>query len=243
MRKKILVLQFRTDKSLTHERSCIIQSGNFNKDNFDFINILDHQKQDLGLINLDIYKGIILGGSGENNISDWSPQRKKMILRIKPLLNEIIKRDIPTLSICFGHQLIAHVLGGKVEANPNQSETGTSNIILNKNGQICPIFKGIPKSFYANVGHKDSVINLPKGAKLLASSNKCKIESYQLKNNIYCVQFHPELDKDGMIFRINLFPDYAKEKNIDEILKNYRPTPFGYKVLENFKNICEKNAT
>lgn len=242
MKKKILVLQFRTDKSLIHERACIIQTGNFNKAEFNFINILKPHSQALKLIDLDLYKGVILGGSGQVNISDWSPKRKEIILRIKPLIKQIIKKDIPMLNICFGHQLIAYILGGKVTADPDQAETGSFKIFLNENGRLCPIFKGVPKSFYAIEGHKNSVVNLPKGAKLLAFSNKCKIESYQLKNNIYCIQFHPELDRNGMKFRLNLFPNYAQGKNINEILKNYRSTPFAAKILKNFKNICNHNA-
>lgn len=243
MNKKILVLQFRTDKSLIHERSCIIQAGNFNEAELDFINILNPHDQTLKSINLDFYQGVILGGSGQVNISDWSLKRKEMILRVKPLLKEIIKQDMPMLNICFGHQLIVYILGGKVEADPNQAETGSSKIFLSENGIVNTIFKGIPKSFYAVEGHKDSVINLPKGAKLLAFSDKCKIESYQIKNNIYSVQFHPELDKNGMRFRLNLFPSYTKEKNIDEKLHNYKPTPFAVKVLKNFKNICRQNIS
>ncbi len=233
--KKKLVLQFRTDKSLIHERACIIQAGSFNEDELDFINILDRHSQAPASINLNLYRGVILGGSGEVSISNWSSERKKMILRSELLLKQIIKRGIPMLGICFGHQLISYILGGKIKADPNQAEIGAYEIFLTEKGMKSPLFRDLPKVFYAVEGHKDSVVSLPKNAVLLATSKRCGVEAYQIRNNIFGVQFHPELDKKGMKYRLNLFPDYTKGKNINEILNDYQETPFARKIVENFK--------
>lgn len=238
MKKKILVLQFRTDQSLDHERSCIAYCGSFDKSELHFLNVLDLKNRLPELGDLEYYKGVILGGSGEVNISDWSKVTKNRILKVKSFLKQIIKKDLPILGICFGHQLIAYILGGKVEADQKQAETGTYEINLTKEGLKCPLFTGILKSFYAVLGHHDSVISLPRGAKLLAASARCKTQAYWIKNNIFAVQFHPELNKKGIEFRLNLFPSYVKGKNINELLKNYKQTPFASKVLVNFKNIC-----
>jgi GMP synthase-like glutamine amidotransferase len=75
---------------------------------------------------------------------------------------------------------------------------------------------------------------LPEKTILLASSKKCGIEAYRIKNNIYGIQFHPELDKKGMKTRLELFPSYTKGKKIGEILSDYQPTPFAAKVIKNF---------
>lgn len=237
MKKKILVLQFRNDKSLTHERSCLISKNGFDKSDLHFVNVLNSRIRIPNTKELNNYRGIILGGSGEVNISDWKKEIKNKIEAIKPLVKQAIAQDIPMLNICFGHQLVAHLLGGKVEADARQAETGTSLVHLIKKGLKSPLFKDVPKSFWAVVGHKDSVAKLPSSAKILAHSDKCRIHAYQIKDNIFSVQFHPELDKAGIKFRLNLFPDYASREDHEKILKHYRPTPYAYKIIENFKNI------
>ena len=241
MTNKILVIQFRTDKSLIHERQCILSGCGLPKSQFRFVNVLNSKTRIPKTKELDNYKATILGGSGQVNISDWSDKIKSKVLRVTPLLKEVVKKDKLTLGICFGHQLLAYILGGTIEDNPNQAETGTFQIHLNNNAKLQPIFKGLPTVFYAVLGHKNSVTRLPKKAMTLAKSEKCNIESYKIKNNIYCVQFHPELNKAGMRFRLNLFPNYANNKNIDEILKDYKPTPFATKLLNNFTKLITSN--
>lgn len=237
MKKKILVLQFRTDQSLKHERDCIIKSGNFNKNDLHFINVLNSKSKLPKAKDLSDYIGIITGGSGQVDISCWSKNIEAKIMKIKPLIKKAINNDMPMLNICFGHQLVAHFLSGVIKADSKQAETGTYKVFLNNNGKSCPIFKGIPKSFFATLGHKDSVMKLPNEAKLLAQSDRCGIQSYQIKNNIFCVQFHPELNKDGMKYRLKLFPSYAKEGNVDKILNKYKETPFATKLVKNFKEL------
>lgn len=241
MKKKILVFQFRTDKSLKHERDCIIENGNFKKSDLYFINVLNLRSKLPNLDELANYKGIIMGGSGQTDICCWSDETRAKVTRIKQLVQKAVRIDMPMLNICFGHQLIAYFLGGKVEADERQVETGTFEISLNSNGQICPLFRGIPTNFYAVLGHKDSVTKLPPGGVLLASSERCRIESYRINNNVYCVQFHPELDKNGMRYRLNLFPTYMKIKNIEKILIRFNETEFASIVVKNFKKLADSN--
>ncbi|MBU0647619.1 type 1 glutamine amidotransferase [Patescibacteria group bacterium] len=238
MEKNILVLQFRMDKSLAHERSCLLSMGGFNKSELHFVNVLDGRSRLPKLDELDEYRGVILGGAGAVNISDWSKEMKEKIMFIKPLVKRVIKKDLPMLNICFGHQLLIYFLGGKIEADDKQAETGTCEIHLTKEGLKSSLLAGLPKSFWAVVGHKDSVVRLPKGAKILAYSDACRVEAYQIKKNIFGVQFHPELDKEGMEFRLELFPSYASRKKRGKILRDYRETPLAAKVLRNYKEIC-----
>jgi GMP synthase (glutamine-hydrolysing) len=239
MKKKILVIQFRTDKSLQHERDCIVQAGDWDISQLVFINMLNPDVPINILENINSYGGIILGGSGEVNISDWEEEKKKLILRIEPIIKQAIDADLPMLGICFGHQLISYVLGGSIKADPKQAETGTFEMMLNNEGVNSQLFRNLPKTFCAVEGHKDSVVTLPEEAVLLASSKKCGIEAYRIKNNIYGIQFHPELDREGMRCRLNLFPGYAKNGIIDEIMRDYQPTPDALKVISNYKDICD----
>lgn len=230
MIKPILLIQFRTDASMLHEQECIKKA--LGRRELVSVNILDENV--VIPENLNDFAGFITGGSGEYNISDWPGQIKRKIERLRPVLEEIVESDLPLLSICFGHQLMAYWLGGEVKNDKAQAESGTVEIHLNKKGTDDRLFNDIPGNFYAVLGHKDSATKLPKGAKLLAYSDKCRIEAYKIKNNIYGVQFHPELDREGMLWRLSLYPSYAYIEKRKVIEKNLHEIPYATKVLHNF---------
>ncbi len=235
-KKPILILQFRTGKALAHEKECLETKGRISPKNTKYINVIDPNEILPKPADLDNYSAVIVGGSGEIDISNWDTNTKKRIEKLKPFFLEIVKRDFPALMVCFGHQLLSYFLGEKVEADNSQSEVGTFEVTLTKEGKKSPIFKNIPEKFWVVVAHKDSVMNLPKGAKLLANSEKCKIQSYQLGENIFTTQFHAEIDKEALAFRLSLYPTYLKGKSIDEIMQNFHETPYATKILQNWAN-------
>ncbi len=237
MKKKILVLQFRTGKSLAHERKCLLKNGYFKKDNFKFVNILNPKK--IKIKNINSYTGVILGGSGEINISNWDKKIQSKIIKIKPILKKIIREDFPTLGICFGHQLIADLMGGKVVRHKDKAETGVYKICINKEGLRSPLFKNFPKTFFAVNGHNDSVVKIPKNAKLLASSKRCKIHALRIRQNIYTVQFHPELDEKEMYLRAGILKGYALKKQLIKRNINKKLTKM---IFKNFHTICVQNS-
>lgn len=97
---------------------------------------------------------------------------------------------LPLLGICYGHQMIAHEFGGKVEKGKS-AEYGTGEIDIDADGVI---FKGIPRRIKAWVSHFDQVVDLPGGFEALAHSETCAIEAMRHKERpIFGVQFHPEV--------------------------------------------------
>lgn len=134
------------------------------------------------------------------------------------------------------------MFGGKVKADPNQAETGTFSVRINKNGKKSLIFKKIPDSFYVILGHKNSVTKLPKGAKVIASTRRCKYQAYQIGNSIYSVQFHAELNKTDMKFRLSLYPSYAKDGKIEKVMSGFNEIPNATKVLKNFRKIVSETT-
>lgn len=100
------------------------------------------------------------------------------------------KLNIPILGICFGHQLIAHLIGGKVEKGKN-AEYGIAKLVVDKPEFI---LQGVPKNFNVWVSHFDEVVELPKDFIALAHSETCKYEAMaHTKKKIFGVQFHPEV--------------------------------------------------
>lgn len=97
---------------------------------------------------------------------------------------------LPLLGICYGHQMIAHTFGGKVEKGES-AEYGTGDIEIDNDDTI---FKGVPKKIKAWVSHFDQVTKLPNGFVKLAHSEACPIEAMRHKERpIFGVQFHPEV--------------------------------------------------
>ncbi len=123
-------------------------------------------------------KGIILSG-GPANISE-SPS-----LTVSP---ELFKLNIPVLGICYGWQLIAHLLGGSIKAS--KKEYGPEKIsIVGKNS----LFTLPKKHFTAIMSHGDTVIKLPKGFKQMGYTKQVDYAAVaNEKEATYGVQVHPE---------------------------------------------------
>ncbi|MFA6305933.1 MAG: glutamine-hydrolyzing GMP synthase [Candidatus Gracilibacteria bacterium] len=126
------------------------------------------------------YKGIVLSG-GPSSVND--PNSAKCDLRI-------LNIGVPVLGICYGHQLIAHLLGGEVK-NGNVREYGHANVkFTEKKG----VFQGIGDYEDVWMSHFDQVVKLPEGFVGVAGTEDCPIAAMaNYSKNIYSLQFHPEV--------------------------------------------------
>ena len=124
--------------------------------------------------------GIIFTG-GPNSVYDaGSPHIDPAVLQL----------GIPVLGICYGCQLIAYTLGGKVE-HASTSEYGKRTFSFVK---ASPISKDIPESSICWMSHTDHVTQVPAGFEVLASTQTCPVTVYgSEEKRIYGVQFHPEV--------------------------------------------------
>ena len=128
-------------------------------------------------------KGIILSGGPLNvyEIKRYSFDKK------------IIQRGIPILGICFGHQILSKINGGKVKQSKHR-EFGLANISKKKNSPLTKNFFKRKKSIKAWMSHADEVSKLPKNFKVIASSTNSKFAIVEDKfKKFYGVQFHPEV--------------------------------------------------
>jgi GMP synthase (glutamine-hydrolysing) len=101
----------------------------------------------------------------------------------------IFELGVPTLGICYGMQLMALELGGRVDRT-NASEFGKTPMTAQAGG----LFEGVPPEQTVWMSHRDSVVAPPKGARVVAESPSTPIAAFEAPERaLYGVQFHPEV--------------------------------------------------
>ncbi|MCD8090324.1 MAG: glutamine-hydrolyzing GMP synthase [Clostridiales bacterium] len=124
--------------------------------------------------------GIIFTGGPNSVYLETSPT-------ISP---EIFSLGIPVLGICYGSQLMAHVLGGEVKP-AEKSEYGKTETSFDISS---PLFKDMPEKSITWMSHTDRIENVPAGFKITASSETCPVAAMENPDKaLYAVQFHPEV--------------------------------------------------
>jgi GMP synthase (glutamine-hydrolysing) len=109
-------------------------------------------------------------------------------------LRDALDAELPVLGVCYGHQLLAHALGGTVANNPAGEELGTLEIVLSKLAAAEPLLAGLPTRFDVNLAHEQTVVELPKGATVLATSAGDPHQILRYAPRVWSTQFHPEFD-------------------------------------------------
>ncbi|OLS12979.1 MAG: GMP synthase, large subunit [Promethearchaeota archaeon CR_4] len=129
-------------------------------------------------------KGIILSGGPASVYEVGAPTIPKEIV------DHCVSKKIPILGLCYGHQLLAKILGGKV-APKTSKEFGKTNLtVKNADG----VLRGLKPIEIVWMSHGDQVEALPEGFEVYASSSTCPIAVYgNSDTNIYGAQFHPEV--------------------------------------------------
>ena len=127
-------------------------------------------------------KGIIFTGGPNSVYDEASPHIGK----------EIFELGIPILGICYGAQLVAYTLGGKVETC-SVSEYGKTETFYDKSCILFGAVKDLPDSDTSWMSHTDFVAQVPEGFRITAHTKNCPAAAFEHKERrIYAVQFHPE---------------------------------------------------
>jgi len=147
-----------------------------------FSEIVSHKKIKINDVNQSI-KGIILSGGPLNvyQINKYSFDKK------------ILEQNIPVLGICFGHQILSKINGGRVKQSKNR-EFGLANVYKKNNSLLTHNFFINKKPKKVWMSHADQVSKLPKNFKVVASSSNSKFAIVENKlKKFFGVQFHPEV--------------------------------------------------
>ncbi|MBT3428511.1 MAG: GMP synthase [Gammaproteobacteria bacterium] len=133
---------------------------------------------------LDECDGYVITGS-RMSVYDDEPWIKEL----GSFVQELDKQQKKLVGICFGHQLVAHVLGGKTQASNKGWGVGCHNSRL-----LTTVAKNLPgvDEFSLLSSHKDQVSELPPNADLIASNAFCEIAAMRIEDHILTFQGHPE---------------------------------------------------
>ena len=174
-------------------------------------------------------KGIIFTGGPQSVYGEDAPSVPK----------EIFELGIPVLGICYGSQLMAHVLGGKVETC-KVSEYGKTETIYDKSCTLCAD-AGIPGSAISWMSHTDFISEVPEGFKIAAHTSNCPCAAmYNEDKKLYAVQFHPEVNHTQFgVKMLNRFlkdvccctGDWTMENYAEKSIKEIREKVGSGKVL------------
>jgi len=131
--------------------------------------------------------GVVISGSAAyvTDRAEWSETTAAW-------LRQAVAAGLPVLGICYGHQLLAHALGGEVAFNPAGRESGTIALTLHAEAADDPLFAGLPATLPAHATHMQTVLTPPPGATVLAQSARDNCQAFRIGPRAWGVQFHPE---------------------------------------------------
>jgi GMP synthase (glutamine-hydrolysing) len=185
------------------------------------------------------YAGVLITGSGAmvTERADWSE-------RSADWLRDAAHAGQPLFGICYGHQLLAHALGGEVDYNPRGREMGTVPVRLHAEADSDPLFAGLPQEISAQTTHLQCVLAAPLAARVLARSDKDECQAFRWKDSVWGVQFHPEFSSHMMRSYIEARSDaLAREGTCHQaLLKSVRPAPQARRVLKRFIHQARKRG-
>jgi len=156
------------------------------------------------------FAGVVVTGSSAmvSHRETWSESTAEW-------LREAVRQTTPVLGICYGHQLLAHALGGRVGPNPHGRQIGTERVLLAENAKDDALLAGFGDSLRAHTTHAEAVLELPDAATHLGSSRGDSNTAFSFGTAAWGVQFHPEFDAYVMRRYIEERRELLLSENID----------------------------
>lgn len=189
---------------------------------------------------------IVLGGTMSANDGREFP----FLVAELDWLREAVRRNVPTLGICLGAQLLAKALGAEVYRSP-MSEIGWFRIELLPAAAGDHLFRGRGPSETVFHWHRDT-FDLPAGAVHLAQSPACPQQAFRVGQSAYGLQFHAEMVPELMETWLREFRDPPSTSITSDVdaatIRSTAPgafpamNPFTQCVLRRFAQLCRDNA-
>lgn len=235
--RPVLLIQFRVNTAVAaHEAACFARECARAGISMETINLCAGGRLSHDTEFLQRYRGCIAGGSHYSPLDDF-PERREAI----DLVHKITSEDLPFLGVCFGFELLVHTLGGTIVHDPVRAEFGTNEITLTPKGEHDPLFSGLPRRFWVQHGHECLADSLPPTVISLAQNSTAPYQAVRMNGKrVWGVQFHPELSRDDMHHRMDLYAgtEIAETYFGAERRQHVKESPYAQRVLENFLYQC-----
>jgi len=185
------------------------------------------------------FDGLLVGGSGEYNLSDGSLPHQEATL---DFMREVVARGVPMFASCFGFQMLVVALGGTIVRDEAHAEVGTYTVFLTAAGRQDELFGRLPERFDAQLGHKERPDRWPEGIPVLAYSERSAYQALRIPGRpIWATQFHPELDRESNLLRFQRYADLYRrafgEEGYRAMLARFRPSPHTEGLLRAFVEV------
>jgi len=156
--------------------------------------------------------------------------------RLAGWIRDAMDAQLPLFGVCYGHQLMAHALGGRVDVLPGGREVGTQDIEVFETGADDHLLAGLPMHFAAHTTHVQSVLEAPTGAQVLARSARDPHHILRYGPNAFSTQLHPEFSAAVMRAYLRLRADNLRSESLDvaALLDAVRATPHARRLLRRF---------
>jgi len=134
------------------------------------------------------FDGVMIGGSPASVMAgaDW-------ISTLEVLIREMVAARVPVFGACFGHQVIAQALGGRLGYNPDGWSFGR---VSTEVVEILPWMKGAPEAINLYSAHKEQVIEVPEGAKVWSKTVGCPVGGLAIGDHVFTTEYHPEMSPE-----------------------------------------------
>lgn len=153
----------------------------------------------------------------------------------------IMASGLPTLGVCFGHQLFAAAQGGEVAWNQAGVEVGSIEVRLNAAAQDDPLFGGFGETLLVNGSHDDTVTRLPDAAPtVLGTSARDRHQVLRWGEQVWSVQFHPEMRARETRLAIEWRVPRLRDEGADPaaVRDAVQECPDGLSLLRRFAALC-----
>ncbi|MCC9621353.1 gamma-glutamyl-gamma-aminobutyrate hydrolase family protein [Thalassospira sp. MA62] len=166
------------------------------------------------------------------------------MIRLQDFLRDAVSARMPVFGVCFGHQILATALGGKVVKSDKGWGVGVHQYDVDANGDDW--LSGCPDTLKINAFHQDQVVELPEGATVWASSDFCPYAGLQYGANAASIQPHPEFMKPYetalLDARYDIIPDDVHDAAVKSLDTPVNSTEFAKSIVRFMTRNRAQNA-
>lgn len=183
----------------------------------------------------DEYDGVLITGSKYDSFADdhW-------IAALRDYVRTLFRAGKPMVGVCFGHQLLAHALGGRA----GRSEAGWGLGVMQYKLEQRPSFvDGAVASINLIVSHRDQVLALPDQAQRLLSNAFCPNAAFYIPGKVLAIQGHPEFSVEYARALLALRADQLTPEMLAQVESSYATPHDGVRVATWIQQFLEQNRS